>query len=134
MANQCYPKARQRFGKAELNWETATIKAYIIYDTYVFDSTDQYLVDIDPAHRGPSALVTGKTITDGFANATPTPLPAISLTADANAVIFVVDTGNTATDVLIAYMDALEGFPLPSGTTGDFTIYPDIAFGGYFRL
>lgn len=134
MANQCYPKARQRFGKAQLDWETATIKAYIIYDTYVFDSTDEFLVDIDPAHRGPSAVVTGKTITDGFANATPTPFAALVLTADANAVVFVVDTGNTATDVLVAYMDTLEGFPLAAASAGDFTLYPDIAFGGYFRL
>jgi len=134
MANQLYPKARQRFGKAELNWETATIRAVIIYDTYVLDTADEFLVDIDTAHRGPTALLANKTITDGFANADPTDFLALTLTAAANAVVFFVDTGDSATSVLVAYMDSLDGFPLAADSTGDFTLYPDIAFGGYFRL
>jgi hypothetical protein len=134
MANQLYPKARQRFGKAQLNWETATIKAVLIYDTYTFDATDEFLVDIAGAHRGPVATLANKTITNGFANADPTDFLALALTAAANAVVFYVDTGSSATDVLIAYMDSLDGFPLAADSAGDFTLYPDVAFGGYFRL
>jgi hypothetical protein len=121
MANMLYNKAREAFLKGEINWVTDTIKAVLVdietvghkYD--VDAANHQYLAIIPAEARIATATLTGKTATDGIADASDTVFGNVAGNRCGALVLF-KDTGNVATSPLIAYLDAGLGLPVtPNG-------------------
>lgn len=125
MANALYSKARQRFLEGQLNWLTDTIKVVLV-DTgaYTFSEAHEFLSSVPaPSRITGSTLLTGKTTTDGAANADNSPFLAVTGTTIEALVIYkeVLDGSSNPDDtlsVLIAYIDTATGLPItPNGGT-----------------
>lgn len=136
MANVVYPKALEKFLSASINWGTGsggdTIKAVLV-DTaaYTYSATHEFLSDIPSGDRiATSAALTGKTITNGVADAND--VVFVAATGDpSEAVVLIKDTGSAATSPLIIYIDTSVGLPItPSGV--DITITWNAS--GIFKL
>lgn len=134
--SQCYPKAREKFLTAQLNWLTNDIKAVFLPEAYIPDFDDEFLADIASGVRiAISELLENKTATDGYANSDPIKFPLLIDSRKASQAVIFRDTGNEATSSLIFHMsaDMLLGTPL-SLIGFDYFIYPDTLAGGFFRL
>lgn len=118
MANALYAKGKQALLTAGVNWSTDTIKAVLV-DTALYTvnlAADDALADIAAGARiATSAAFTGKTATDGIADAAD--LAYASVTgATVEALVIYKDTGVEGTSTLIAYIDTATGLPFtPNG-------------------
>lgn len=123
MANVLYDKGREGFLDGSIDWDTNNIKVVLI-DTadYTFSQTHDNLDDVAGAARvATSGNLSGKTVTDGVADAADVTFTAV--TGDVSeALIIYKDTGVESTSRLIAYIDtASSGLPVtPNG--GDITV------------
>jgi hypothetical protein len=134
--SQCYPKAREKFLTAQLNWMTGDFRAVLLPQSYVPDFTDEFLADIIANVRiATSDLMEDRTATNGFAYAPPIKFPALLDNRLASQAVIYKDTGDEATSPLVFYMseDLLIGAPFALEGL-DYFIYPDALEGGYFRL
>jgi hypothetical protein len=129
MANALYDKGRQGFLDGSIDWDTDDIRAILIdvADYTVNLATHDNLDDIPEAARvAVSAALTGKSVTDGVADAADVTFSAV--TGDSvEAIVLYKHTGTESTSRLIAYIDSATGLPLtPNG--GDVKItWPDTA-------
>jgi hypothetical protein len=110
MASALFNKGRQNFAEADIDWLVDDIKVVLIKSTYTFDNTDEFIADLGSVLNGESANLGSKTTTDGVVDAADTSLVATDAAA-CNALIIFKDTGNAATDLLIAYIDTATGLP-----------------------
>lgn len=112
MANSAYNAGRVAFAKAQLNWETATIKALLI-DTayYTFDANHANLAAVNVSARVATQTLTNKVVlSTGACDADDTVFANVS-GPTIEAVILYVDTGVESTSTLIAYLDTVTGLP-----------------------
>lgn len=136
MASGVYDKSREKFMTAGINMLTDTIKAVLVdvQDYTVNFATHEFLSDIPAAARvATSPALSGKTAAAGIFNATSTTWSAV--TGDqAEAVVFIKDTGSAATSPVICYVDsASSGLPVtPNG--GDITLNFDTGVNKIFKL
>lgn len=135
MANALYAKGRQGFLDGSIDWDTNNIKAVLV-DTgaYTVDlANHDFLDDITVGARiSTSGNLTGKTVTDGVADAADTTFTAVT-GATVEAVVIYQDTGVAGTSRLIAWIDTATGLPLtPNG--GDITIVWDNGANRIFKL
>ena len=118
MANALYDKSREGFLAGDIDWDTDVIKAVLIdaADYTVNLATHQFLNDIPLAARvATSNALTGKTVTDGVADAADFTFPTVS-GDPAEALVIYQDTGVEGTSRLIAYIDTATGLPVtPNG-------------------
>jgi hypothetical protein len=135
MSNALYDKGRQGFLEGNIDWDTDVIKAVLIdaADYTVDLATHQYLSDIPAAARvATSAALSGKTVTDGVADAADFTFTAVSGDPSEALVIF-KDTGTEGTSRLIAYIDTATGLPVtPNG--GDINVSWDNGSNKIFKL
>lgn len=138
MTNALYAKGREKFlGHAtiDLDWINDTIKLVLI-DTalYTVDiAVDEFLDDIPAgAQVAISNAFTGKTATDGVADADDITLTAVS-GATVEALAIFKDTGASATSPLIAYIDVASGLPV-TPTGGDVDVVWDNGANKIFKL
>jgi hypothetical protein len=138
MANALFDKGRESFLRGEISWNGDTIKGVLVdhgTDTPNI-STDQFLSDIASGARvGGSNSLTGKTTTNGVADADDVTFPAVSSGATVESMVIYQDTGNPSTSRLIAYVDTLGtgAFPItPNG--GDIIIVLDNGINKLFKL
>ena len=135
MANALYDKARQRFLEASINWNSDTIKCYLI-DTGTYTpnlSSHEYLSDVAGGSRiaGPVTL-TSKTTTGGAADAADLTFTSVSGVSIETILIY-KDTGTESTSPLIAYIDTATGLPItPNG--GDIIVSFDNGTNRIFKL
>lgn len=119
MANQFYPAAKQLLLEGQLNWLTDPIYA-ILLDTnyYTFSANHQSLADIDGlAFLASSGLLTGRTTTNGVADADDLVFSAITGGPTIQALVLVKDGGTALASKLIAYIDTAAGLPYePNGS------------------
>lgn len=119
MTNALYPKGREGFLVGDISWTTDTVKAVLV-DTglYSFNAAHDNLDDIPSGARvATSAALTGKTATDGVADADDLALAAVT-GSTVEAVVLYVEAGTEATSRLIAYIDTATGLPVtPNGGT-----------------
>jgi hypothetical protein len=118
MANTLYDKAREAFLKGEIDWLTDTIKVVLV-DTgdYTTDLTaHDYLDDVPVAARVAVATLSGKTATNGVADADDVTFSAVT-GDECEALVLYKDTGTESTSPLIAYLD--EGINLPVTPNGE---------------
>lgn len=106
MANALYPKARQAFARAEIDYDVDDIVLLLVDNTYVYDAAHEFLDDVaGTAIVATSPVFTGKDSTDGILDAADVTLPAVT-GDDVVGVIIVQDTGVAGTSHLIAYFDS----------------------------
>ena len=135
MANTLYDKARERFLRGQINWDTDTMKVCLV-DKNVYTpnfTTHEYLSDVSgSAIVAAGVTLTGKSSTSGAADANDVTFTAVSGN-ESEALIIYKDTGDTATSPLIALIDSATGLPItPNG--GDIIVVWDNAANKIFKL
>ena len=119
--NALFNPGREGFLDGSIDWDSDDIRVMLVKDTYSFDAADKFLSDLGAVGNGRSSSLTGKTVTDGVADAADTSLFATDY-ALCDALVLFQHTGADATARVIAYIDsASSGLPvLPSaGQTVD---------------
>lgn len=135
MANALFDKGREGFLDGSIDWDTNTIKL-ILGDAADDDpsvSTDDNLDDIASAARvATSGALSGKTVTNGVADADDVTLSTVS-GDPCEWVVFFKDTGTESTSRLIAKVDTATGLPItPNG--GDIILQFDNGANKIFKL
>jgi hypothetical protein len=132
MASAIYPKAKQAFLQGGINMSTGVIRAVLV-DTgaYTYNTAHDFYNDLSGVVGTESGAFTTKTFVDGLFDADNITFTAVT-GATVEALVIFLDTGNVATDALIAYIDqASAGLPAtPNG--GDISIAWAVA--GIFQL
>ena len=135
MASGLYAFGRESYLGGDLAWDTDDIRVILIdaADYTVNLATDQDLVDIPAAAREEvSASLTGKSITDGIADAAD-----FTFTAAAGdvceALVYYLHTGVESTSILIAYVDNAAEFPITLNG-GDVNVVHDTGVNKIFKL
>jgi len=134
MANVLYDKGVEGFLGGDIDFDGGDIRAILVDAAdYTFSQTHQFLTSVTGVGRvAVSGALTGKTITNGIADANDVTLTAV--TGDpSEAVIVYLHTGADATARLIAYYDTGTGLPVtPNG--GDITIAWDNGTNRMWKL
>lgn len=135
MANALYDEGRKGFLAGEIDWDADDIRCILIdVADYTVDlALHDFLDDVAVAARvATSGAFTGKTTTDGVADADDVVLTAV--TGDpCEALVIYKHTGTESTSRLIAYIDSATGLPVtPNG--GDITIQWDDGANKIFKL
>ena len=110
MANKFYPKGAQKVLSAAINFSADTIKAVLVPSTYVFSEAHEFLTDLGAVVGAPVEL-SGKTVAGGVFDAEDISFGAVAAGSTVKALALFKDTGNAGTSPLIAYYDAVTGFP-----------------------
>ena len=115
--NQFYDSIKNKMLLGQFNWLSDDYKLYMLSATYVFDGADTTMSDVaGGAILGTSQLISGKTVTSNNMLASPASFLAIVDTEAVTQFVLATDTGNVATDLLVAYFDQGFGLPfIPSG-------------------
>lgn len=134
MANTLYDLGRQAFLEADLDWTGQDMRVILI-DTadYTFNQAHDFLNDVPAGARvAVSGALTGKTATNGVADADDVVLTAV--TGDqSEALIIYQHTGVESTSRLVAYIDTATGLPVtPNG--GNINIAWDSGANRIFKL
>ena len=112
MANVLYSLGREAFLTGNISWSADDVRACLVKSTYTFSDSHQYMSDIGTNDNGRSAALSGKTTTNGTADASDTSLTATAATA-CNALVVFKHTGVDGTARLIAYIDTpTSGLPM----------------------
>ena len=135
MANELYDAGREGFLDGSIDWDTDDIRAILIdVADYTVDlDADDNLDDIPgDARVAVSGALTGKTVTDGVADAADVTFS--SVTGDeCEAIVLYKHTGTESTSRLIAYIDSATGLPVtPNG--GDIKVEWDSGASKIFKL
>jgi hypothetical protein len=89
-----------------LDWSSDDIRVILCDSGYVFDPTDDFLDDVAGGARlATSGSLTGKTATDGVADADDVTFPTVLAGDTVTSLIVYKHTGTEATSDLILYMD-----------------------------
>lgn len=120
MANTLYPKGREGFATAQINWLTDDIRLVLLDATYVYDDAHDFRSDIAAgAVVEESDLLSGKSATDGICDAADIVVTTVSGDTITQIAVF-KDTGVDATSRLILFYDATASSVLinliPDGT------------------
>ncbi|MBA7692617.1 hypothetical protein ES703_101184 [subsurface metagenome] len=135
MANELYDAGREGFLDGSIDWDTDDIRAILIdVADYTVDlAADDNLDDIPAAARvAVSGPLTGKTVTDGVADADDVTFSEVT-GDECEALVLYKHTGTESTSRLIAYIDSATGLPVtPNG--GDIKVEWDNGSDKIFRL
>lgn len=122
MASALYPKFKEALLKAGANLETGDVRA-VLLDTgvYTYSAAHEFYSDLSGVVGTESGLFGSKTFTNGVFDAANITFSSVTGNT-VEALALFLDTGNPATDRLIAYIDqASAGLPAtPNG--GDINI------------
>jgi len=122
MASAIYPIAKKAFLDGDIDLLAADIRAVLIdTGTYTYNTAHDFYADLTGVVGTESGLFASKTTTGGVFDAADITFTAVT-GATAEAIVIFVDTGNPATDRLVAYIDsASSGLPVtPNG--GDINV------------
>lgn len=113
-----YDKGREKFLTGSISWTSDTIKLVLV-DTDVYTvnlGTHEFLSDIPLGARiATSGAFTGKTATNGVADAEDVVLTSVT-GAESEALVIFKDTTDASTSPLIAFIDVATGLPItPNG-------------------
>ena len=135
MASALFDPGREGFLDGTIDWDTADIRVMLTLSAYTFDAADKFLSDIPASTRdnGRSAALSGKTVTNGVADASDTTLVATAASA-CNALIIFQHTGSDATARVIAYIDTATGLPFTPGAGATVNIAWDNGANKIFKL
>ena len=121
MASALYPKWKENLIQFTANndLDNANLKVALIdTGTYTYNSAHDFYADLSGVVGTPVALTTSRTYTNGLFDAADVTFTSVSGNS-VEALVIYVDTGNTATSPLIAYID---GFSAVTPNGGDITV------------
>lgn len=132
MASAFYNNYFEELAKGNIDFDSNTFKAMLMTTAYTFDKTDAFRSDLSGEASGTGYSAGGQalgsiTITQDDTNNRANidfadeVFSAVTVT-DVDAYVIYKDTGNAATDVLVAYIEFTEG--AQSTVAGNFTIQP----------
>lgn len=104
MSNALYNPGREGFLDGSIDWDTNDIRVALIKSTYTFSAAHKFVSDLGTNDNGRSAALTGKTVTDGVADAADTSLVATAALACNALVVYQYNAADAAAR-LIAYID-----------------------------
>jgi hypothetical protein len=121
MASAIYPITKKAFLDADCDLLVLDIRAVLIdTGTYTYSAAHDFYNDLSGVVGTESGVFANKTTTAGVFDADNITFTAVT-GATAEALVIFADTGNVATDRLIAYIDSATGLPVtPNG--GDITV------------
>jgi len=121
MASAIYPKFKEALLQGDYDLSTAVVRAVLIdTGTYTYNSAHDFYNDLSGVVGTESGAFASKTFTNGTFDAADITFTAVT-GSTAEAIVLFVDTGNVATDALIAYLDSATGLPVtPNG--GDINV------------
>ena len=117
MASAIYPKFKEALLSGTYNLTSVVVRGVLIdTGTYTYNTAHDFYNDLSGVVGTESGALGSKTVTNGTFDAADITFSAVTGNT-AEAVVLFVDTGNTATDALIAYIDsAAAGLPFtPNG-------------------
>lgn len=120
MANALYPKFKENLLKGNIDFDTGTVKAYLVdLADYTYSASHALLADLPVAARVSVSNVDGVTVTNNVVDSNNVVLTAVS-GDQAEAVVLTISMGGT--EYLVAYWDTgVVGLPVtPNG--GDINI------------
>ena len=134
MANAIYPKYKEALmgGGSNVDLLTGTVKVALVdTGTYTYSATHEFRSSLS-GEVGTAQTLGTKSVTNGtFDSANPT-WTAVAGGTTVEALVIYVDTGNAATDRLVAFIDSGQtGLPFTTNG-GDVTYTVDAA--GWFTL
>lgn len=125
MANAFYAKGKEKMLSGLIDFTTANIKAALVSTSYPQNlTTDEFFSEVSTYVLGAPIALTSKTTTGGVFDAADVTFPAVAAGATAEGLILYKDTGAASTSPLIAYIDAITGFPLAT-SGGDIVVQWD---------
>lgn len=106
MSNALYPKWKQALLEFTTNndLDGQTVKVALVTAGYTYSSTDQYYSSVSASVVGTPQTLGSKTFTDGVFDAADVTFTAVSGSQVVSLVIY-IDTGNSATSPLVAFID-----------------------------
>jgi hypothetical protein len=124
MANALYPKWKEQLLQftSNNNVSSGTVKVALIdTGTYTYSSSDQFWSAASSASVGTPQTIGSKTFTNGTFDGADVTFSAVT-GSSVEALIIFIDTGNSATSPLVAFIDtSVTGLPVtPNG--GDINI------------
>ena len=124
MANALYPKWKEQLLQftSNNNLSSGTVKVALIDPgTYTYSSSDQFWSAASSASVGTPQTIGSKTFTNGTFDGADVTFSAVT-GSSVEALIIFIDTGNSATSPLVAFIDtSVTGLPVtPNG--GDINI------------
>lgn len=122
MANLWYPKFLEAQWAGTYDLTTAVVRAVLIdTGTYTYSAAHDFYNDLSGVVGAESPAFASKTFTNGVFDAADITFSAVT-GATAEALVIFIDTGNVATDALVAYIDsATSGLPA-TPNSGDINI------------
>lgn len=106
MASAVYPKALEAFLGSSISMSADTIKCCLVdTGTYTYSAAHQFRSSLTGVAGGTHATLGSKTVTNGIFDAADTTMVAVTAGASVEAAVLYKDTGNIATDPLIAYIE-----------------------------
>lgn len=144
MTNALYDKGRQGFLDGSIDWDTNTVKAFLL-DAASYTpnlATHDFLDDVPVAARkgnnggtadADAPTLGTKTVTDGVADAADVTFTAVPAGAALEYILIYASTGVEATSRLIALIDTATGLPVtPNG--GNINVVWDNGTNRIFKL
>lgn len=114
MANSLYGKGKQRMLAGQISFSADTIKAVLVSADYLPSiNIDEFLAAVQPyVLGGEPVTLENKSITLGAFDADDVNWSRVAAGGTVKAVVLFKDTGEAATSPLLAYIDAVTGFPV----------------------
>ena len=107
MASAIYPKAKEALLSADIDLTADTIKIALLTAAYTYSSSHQYRSSITAATVATSTALSSVSVTNGVFDAADITLTAVTTGYTVTAIAIYKDTGSSATDPLIAYIDGM---------------------------
>ena len=113
MANAWYRKGAEKVLLARVNFDTDTIKARLVKNTYAQNlSTDEFISSVTAITGSTDQTLANTSVTDGVFNADDITFTAVPAGETSEGVVIYKDTGVEGTSPLLMYIDTITGFPL----------------------
>ena len=113
MANAWYRKGAEKVLLAQVDFDTDTIKARLVKNTYAQNlSTDEFISSVTAITGSTDQTLSNTSVTDGVFDADDITFTAVPAGETSEGVVIYKDTGVAGTSPLLMYIDTITGFPL----------------------
>lgn len=113
MANAWYRKGAEKVLLAQVNFDTDTVKARLVKNTYAQNlSTDEFISSVTAITGSTDQTLANTSVADGVFDADDITFTAVPAGETSEGVVIYKDTGVAGTSPLLMYIDTITGFPL----------------------
>lgn len=111
MANRFFPKGKEKILNGDIDFNTDTIKARLVRDTYVFDNNHEFVSSVVAVTSSVDQTLTAPTITGGVFDANDVTFTSVAAGETASSVVLYKFVTNDADSPVLAIIDTITGFP-----------------------